>query len=107
MFRGSRIQEGGEIGSVRRMVKPVIVPIEPRIFTTARLCFYLGRSESWFAEHRVKMEAAGFPMPDPIIGGWDRRAVDHWLDERSGMASTSNGAMPAAPSWDRPKSRSA
>jgi hypothetical protein len=31
------------------------------------------------------MEAAGFPLPDPITRRYDRRAIDAWLDRRAGL----------------------
>jgi hypothetical protein len=77
-----------------------IIPVQPRFLGIATLCCYLGRSETWFAEHRVELESEGFPRPDPLLGGYDRVAVDLWLDRRSDIARTP--ALAGARSWDKP-----
>jgi len=78
---------------------PVIVPCAPRLFNVATLCVYLGRSETWFADHRAELAKDGFPEPHPSIGGYDRLAVDAWLDRASPLLRGSSGA---ARSWDKP-----
>lgn len=64
---------------------------------TFEVAGYLGRGEQWFADHRAELEAAGFPCLDPLIGLYDLRAVDRWLDRRVGMApaSPANDPLPA------------
>ena len=83
------------------MARPTIVPVVPRVLNTATLCAYLGRSESWLAEHRVELETQGFPQPVALIGGYDRIAVDRWLDQRSGLIRADEGPVLGA-SWDKP-----
>lgn len=39
----------------------------------------LGRSRSWFYEHRKELERQGFPAPLPIVDRWDPAAVDAWI----------------------------
>lgn len=68
---------------------------------TATLCAYIGRSPSWLAENRMQLDAEGFPRPDPLLGGYDRCAVDTWLDRRSHLTETTLKAAPA-PAWDKP-----
>jgi hypothetical protein len=59
--------------------------LPPRGLTDADCAFYLGRSQSWLAEHRPKLEAAGFPPRMQLIGTYDRKAVDAWLDRQGGL----------------------
>ena len=35
----------------------------------------------------------GFPKADPTTGHYDLTAIDHWMDERSGLGLTAN-ALP-------------
>ena len=51
----------------------------------AETASYVGRSPTWLAEHRVELEAAGFPKPLPLIGTRDRKAIDAWLDVQGGL----------------------
>lgn len=69
----------------------------PRLMTALDVATYLNRSEQWFAHKRPQMEAAGFPRPDPLLGLYDQRAVDQWLDRRSGLvaASPANDSAPS------------
>jgi predicted DNA-binding transcriptional regulator AlpA len=86
------------------MARPSIVPVTPRVLNAATLCAYLGRSESWFAEHRAELEAQGFPKPVSLLGGYDRHAVDLWLDQRSDLLRVEVPAL-GARSWDKPAAR--
>ncbi len=52
---------------------------------TCEAAAYLGLSQADFFRKRAAMEAAGFPLPDPITRRYDRRAIDAWLDRRSGL----------------------
>lgn len=64
--------------------KPPYTP-EPRFLSGCQLAAYLGRSESWVCANRGRLAALGFPGRDPVLGGWDRHAVDAWLDRRAGL----------------------
>jgi hypothetical protein len=79
---------------------PTIVPVRPRVLSQATLCCYLGKSLTWFAEHRAELEAAGFPRPDSLLNGWDVAAVDRWLDQRSDILRPTAPAV-APRSWDK------
>jgi hypothetical protein len=83
------------------MARPTIIPVQPRVLGAATLCCYLGRSETWLAEHRAELEREGFPRPDPLLGGYDRVAVDLWLDQRSDILRLTAAAV-SARSWDKP-----
>ncbi|CAO3453353.1 hypothetical protein [Azospirillum argentinense] len=75
----------------------------PRLMTAFDVATYLNRSEQWFAHKRLQMEVAGFPQPDPLLGLYDQRAIDLWLDRRSGLvaASPANDSAPG-PANDAP-----
>ncbi len=51
-------------------------------------------SEAWFYDHRERLEAAGFPKRDALLGGWHKAAVQAWLDRRAGVAPQSGSARP-------------
>jgi predicted DNA-binding transcriptional regulator AlpA len=43
----------------------------------------IGRSPSWFYQHRVELEKAGFPRRDDLLGGWHQEAISAWLARRA------------------------
>ena len=62
---------------------------EPRIWSEHQVACRFGRGESWLRDNRLRLEAAGFPQADDLLGGTDGDAVNRWLDMRSGMADDS------------------
>jgi hypothetical protein len=70
--------------------------LRPRIVNDVELAGYLGRSISWLIDHRLELEAQGFPARLPVVGGNDLEKVDQWLDR---LPTTSNGGM-ATPETD-------
>lgn len=64
---------------------------EPRIIRTVEgLADYLDHGVSWLRDRLSKFEAMGFPKYDPILDGWDIKAVDLWIDGRSKLLSPSD-----------------
>jgi hypothetical protein len=61
-----------------------------RIVNDAQLAAYIGKSVSWLAEHRLRLEAQGFPRRLPVIGGNDLDMVDQFLD-RLHTTNTTHG----------------
>lgn len=59
--------------------------IAPRIWSAAAVAKRLGMSPGTFGKRQGELSAAGFPMRDPILQGWDSAAVERWLDRRSGL----------------------
>ena len=58
----------------------------PRIAQTAiALAEYLDHSPGWLSMNMEKLSAVGFPPRDDLLDGWDLNAVDHWIDQRSGI----------------------
>ena len=52
----------------------------------------LGRSPSWFYQHRADLEAAGFPCPLPVVNRYDPEAVRAWMRRSSGLDPQDNAA---------------
>ncbi len=59
---------------------------EPRVWSEHQIACRFGRGESWLHDNRPRLEAAGFPEIDDLLGGTDGDAVNRWLDERAGLA---------------------
>jgi predicted DNA-binding transcriptional regulator AlpA len=60
----------------------------PTVLRAAALGRLLGRSTTWFYQHRRALEKAGFPAKDALLGGWHRPAVEAWLAKRAGIAES-------------------
>jgi hypothetical protein len=56
--------------------------LPPRGMTDADCAGYLGRSLTWFMQHKAELIQAGFPPKLPIVDLYDREAVDRWLDKQ-------------------------
>jgi hypothetical protein len=69
------------------------LPLRPRIVNDAQLAAYIGKSVSWLAEHRLKLEAQGFPRRLPVVGGNDLEMVDQWLDRLHTTTSTNGNGL--------------
>lgn len=65
--------------------KPQFMP-EPRIWSQSQVAAWFGRGLQWLRDRRIRLEAAGFPAPDDLLGGTDADAAKAWLDARSGLA---------------------
>ncbi len=64
--------------------RPQFVP-EPRLWSEYQVACRLGRAESWLRDNRPRLEAAGFPEIDDLLGGTDSDAIERWLDDRAGL----------------------
>ena len=72
--------------------RPKFTPT-PRVWNEFQLACRLGKSQPWLKSNRDRLEAEGFPQPDPRLGGTDADGVESWLDRLSGIA---NGALAGA-----------
>lgn len=54
--------------------------VERRVLSPFETAAYLGRSKAWFTDHANRLYETGFPQPLPIVGGYDKQAIDDWLD---------------------------
>ena len=52
----------------------------PRPLAGVEVAAYLGKSGGWWSAHAEALHRAGFPRPLPFVGGFDKEAVDRWLD---------------------------
>jgi hypothetical protein len=64
----------------------------PRVVNDVVLAAYIGKSVSWLAEHRLKLEAQGFPKRLAVVGGNDLEAVDQWLDRLHTQVGANGGS---------------
>ena len=56
---------------------------QPRIWSPSQVAAWFGRGLQWFRGRRTRLEAAGFPPHDDLLGGRDADACKAWLDARS------------------------
>ncbi len=68
-------------GSVRFRVDPRDVPP----IKAARV---LGLTQSEFEAALPRLRERGFPSADPDTGNYDLKAIENWMDRRSGLAKT-------------------
>jgi hypothetical protein len=45
----------------------------------------LGLTEAEFEDMQGRLFARGFPHPDPDTGNFDLKAIEDWMDRRSGL----------------------
>ena len=58
---------------------------EPRIWSLTQIAALFGHGEQWLRDRLPRLEAAGFPPRDDLLGGRDADACKVWLDARSGL----------------------
>jgi len=61
--------------------------ILPRVLRRFEISSYLGHSETWFVAKRGSLEKIGFPKFNTLLDGYDKDAVDLWLDSVSGLSA--------------------
>lgn len=57
-----------------------------RLLNEENAARYLGLDVETFRRKHDALKAAGFPSPEPVTGGYDRTAIDRWLDTRAGRS---------------------
>jgi hypothetical protein len=60
--------------------------VSPRGLTENESADYLGLGQTEFKRLLPKLEAEGFPKRDRLTGRRDWKAIEHWWDQRSGLA---------------------
>jgi len=60
--------------------------VDPRDIPSFKVARRLGLSEAEFNQVKDRLFARHFPRPDPDTGLYDLKAVDYWMDKRSGLA---------------------
>lgn len=56
-----------------------------RLITCAELAEYLGKTEKELVDVLPRMYDLGLPKPTPVLGNYDKKAVDLWLDDMNGL----------------------
>jgi hypothetical protein len=69
-----------------RRRKPLFV--ERRVLSAFEAAAYIGRSTTWLADHADRLYKTGFPRPIPVVGGYDKQAIDRWLDRMGSVPRT-------------------
>lgn len=59
--------------------------VDPRDVPAASAARRLGVALPAFEESLPDLIARGFPSPDPTTGNFDLKAIDAWMDRRSGL----------------------
>jgi len=60
-------------------------PVEPRDVPTAKAARRLHLTEAEFREKLSALLTRGFPRADETTGMYDLKAIDEWMDKRSGL----------------------
>ena len=68
-------------------------PIVPRVLNNAETAAYLNRSTTWLSERMPELVEKGFPPKLPFVDGWDKNAVDAWLDRIGGNIDETDPAQ--------------
>ena len=66
-----------------------VTRVDPRDVPKDRAARRLGLSVADFEAVEGRLYARGFPRPDPDTGLFDLKAVENWMDRRSGLATSS------------------
>lgn len=60
--------------------------VEPRMVPVVKAARRLHLTAIEFGAKRAALEAIGFPVACPVTGHYDLKAIDAWMDARSGLA---------------------
>jgi hypothetical protein len=69
-------------------------PVEPRDVPPAKAARRLHLTPAEFVAKLPELQRRGFPAADPTTGMFDLKAIDSWMDRRSGL-TTAAGARDA------------
>ncbi len=69
--------------------------LPPRGLTDYESAGHIGLGPTEFTKLLPRLEAEGFPKPDPLTDRRDCKAIDHWMDMRAGLAEdgSDNGLL--------------
>ena len=62
--------------------RPRQIP-DARIWGQEECAARLNKSVPWFYAHLPRLEQLGFPKKDNVLGGWDSKNIEVWLDHRA------------------------
>lgn len=72
-----------------RIAKPLP---ESRFWNEKQAASRLGRSASWFNTNFPHLRQQGFPVKDPLVGGFPKEAVERFIDNRMGIVRAEDPA---------------
>lgn len=73
----------------------------PRVINAAEAAEYIGRSLTWLTQNIDALTAAGFPKSLPFVDGYDREAIDAWIDGLGGKATALPDQKQYEQAWER------
>lgn len=62
-------------------------PVQPRDVPAVKAARRLHLTLGEFQARLPRLIQRGFPRPDPDTGNFDLKAIDAWMDQRSGLSS--------------------
>lgn len=65
-------------------------PVEPRDVPPAKAARRLHLTPTEFAAKLPELQRRGFPAADPTTGMYDLKAIDSWMDRRSGLTTAAS-----------------
>jgi hypothetical protein len=68
--------------------------VEPRLIPAQKAARRLHLSFLEFREKLQQLRAQGFPPPCSVTGHYDLKAIDIWLDDRSGLGGSAGAPAP-------------
>ena len=70
-----------------RSTSSIRLRVDPRDVPADKAARRLGLTLTAFEDVKDRLFARGFPRPDPDTGLFDLKAIDDWMDRRSGLTS--------------------
>lgn len=70
-------------------------PVEPRLVPAQKAARRLHLTEAEFKEKLYALQRVGFPTACSITGHYDLKAIDEWLDKRSGVGTAAGKPIDA------------
>lgn len=68
--------------------------MQQRYIGTKDAAKVLGRSRAWFYAQRRSLEKLGFPTPHPIIGRYDSKLIQKWVDGQGFLSHAKESENP-------------
>jgi hypothetical protein len=69
------------------LARSIRLRVDPRDVPADKAARRLGLTVAAFEDVKDRLFARGFPRPDPDTGLFDLKAIDDWMDRRSGLTS--------------------
>lgn len=96
----SKIAFVGE-GWLRAIKTEMRFHVNPRCVPEHVAARRIGLTVSAFLQLKPELRKSGFPLPDPVTGNYDLKAIEAWLDRRSGLLQQGTRAIDAADGFEQ------